>query len=96
MNLLNPTYSNKETVRKIAVMALWLGLFLFIKVVWEDHRHKIAGFCSWDLRERVVREKFGSGLVFCSMFLHLKAASDPLEGNTRKKDQFEPLVEFGT
>ncbi|KAI4319752.1 hypothetical protein MLD38_033314 [Melastoma candidum] len=42
--------------------ALWLGLFLFVRVVAEDYRHRIAGFWSVDLRERVVRDKIGSGL----------------------------------
>ncbi|XP_057500096.1 uncharacterized protein LOC130784282 isoform X2 [Actinidia eriantha] len=44
----------------------------------------IAGFWSLDMRERVVREKFGSGLVISSMFLQLQASSIPISYNPTK------------
>ncbi|PKI42756.1 hypothetical protein CRG98_036884 [Punica granatum] len=77
VNLANPTAPDGSLMRKMAKLALVLGLFLFFKVVVEDGKHGIAGFWSLDMRERVVREKFGSGLVVSSMFLHLQASSPP-------------------
>ncbi|XP_073286056.1 uncharacterized protein [Primulina huaijiensis] len=64
-------------IRKLAKIAFWLGGFLFLKVVTEDFLDGIAGFWSLDMRERVVREKFGSGLVICSMFLQLEYSCFP-------------------
>lgn len=80
MNLAIPTASARPLVRKMGKMALLLGLSLFFKVVVEDHKRRIAGFWPFDLRERVVREKFGSGLVVGSMLLHLTASSSPPPG----------------
>lgn len=48
---------------------IWVGIFLFIKLVLED------GFWSLDLRDRVVREKVGSGLVISSM--HVPSVTRP-------------------
>lgn len=59
----------------LAIVALFLGALLFIKVVIEDFASGIAGLCSLDLTERVVREKIVSGFVVISMILHLEAAS---------------------
>lgn len=58
-----------------AVVALFLGALLFMKVVIQDFVSGIAGLCSLDFTERVVTEKIGSGLVVISMMLHLEAAS---------------------
>ncbi|GAB2231656.1 hypothetical protein Drorol1_Dr00010667 [Drosera rotundifolia] len=67
--------SSRRLTAKISVIAFLLGFFLFVKVVVEDHVNGIAGFCSVDTRERVVREKIGSGLVLVSMGLHLVESS---------------------
>ncbi|KZV53181.1 hypothetical protein F511_29911 [Dorcoceras hygrometricum] len=64
-------------IRKLAKIAFWLGAFLFVKVVMEDCLNGIVGIWSLDMRERVVREKFGSGLVICSMFLQLEYSCYP-------------------
>lgn len=60
-------------VTKTAKIALLMGIILFLKVVIEDVRfHQgITGLWSFDMRERVVREKLGSGLVILSMSLQL-------------------------
>lgn len=62
----------RSRIRALARFTFWLGVFLFLKVVMEDFLSGIAGFWSLDMRERVVRETFGSGLVICSMFVHLE------------------------
>lgn len=61
----------------------------------EGYRHKIAGFWSLDMRERVVREKFGSGLVVFSMFLHLEATSNQMGLFTGKDEEVAKFVELG-
>lgn len=60
-------------VTKTAKIALLMGIILFLKVVIEDVRfHQgITGLWSFDMRERLVREKLGSGLVILSMSLQL-------------------------
>ncbi|KAF5752943.1 hypothetical protein HS088_TW01G00861 [Tripterygium wilfordii] len=75
VNLVNWVFLFNSTIRQIAKLALWLGLFLFVKVVIEGFVSGAAGFWSLDLSERVVREKIGSGLVVTSMILHLEASS---------------------
>ncbi|KAI4341121.1 hypothetical protein MLD38_025882 [Melastoma candidum] len=93
VNLIDNTSLKSKVVRVMGRASLWLGLFLYIRVVVEDYRHGIAGFWSVDLRERVVREKIGSGLVVSSMMLQLVASkpvrkkpSDPAAGNTALVD----------
>ncbi|XP_028764006.1 uncharacterized protein LOC114722210 [Neltuma alba] len=78
VNLTNSIISAKLT-RQIAKLALWLGMFLFVKVVVEDLVNGISGFLSMDLSERVVREKTGSLLVIISMILQLQQSSAPNE-----------------
>ncbi|XP_059295223.1 uncharacterized protein LOC132048331 [Lycium ferocissimum] len=76
---------------KIARVALCMGgTILFLKVVTEDVRfHQgISGIWSFDMRERVVREKIGSGLVILSMSL-LSQKGNP--NNTKLSDH----IEFG-
>ncbi|XP_009629324.1 uncharacterized protein LOC107791533 [Nicotiana tabacum] len=60
-------------VTKTAKFALLMGIILFLKVVIEDVRfhQRITGLWSFDMRERLVREKLGSGLVILSMSLQL-------------------------
>uniref|UniRef100_A0A5B7BS30 Transmembrane protein n=1 Tax=Davidia involucrata TaxID=16924 RepID=A0A5B7BS30_DAVIN len=86
VNLVNGV-SIYKIIRPIAKLALWLGVLLFIKVVIEDFVDGIAGFWSSDMRERVVREKFGSGLVVISMFLQLEALSTPNHPTKEKKSE---------
>ena len=74
MNLLKWNVS-LEAMNNVAKAAMGVGICLWVKVVAEDYMNGIAGFLSLDLSERVVREKTGSGLVVCSMILHLIAAS---------------------
>ncbi|KAJ8546103.1 hypothetical protein K7X08_018686 [Anisodus acutangulus] len=67
-----------------------MGTILFLKVVIEDVRfHQgISGIWSFDMRERVVREKIGSGLVILSMSLLLQKGNP---NNTTLSNH----VEFG-
>ncbi|KAI6673065.1 hypothetical protein NL676_000971 [Syzygium grande] len=95
VNLTSLVFFTSKLVPSIGRLALWLGLFLFIKVVVEGYRHKIAGFWSLDMRERVVREKFGSGLVVFSMFLHLEATSNQMGLFTGKDEEVAKFVELG-
>ncbi|OAY35377.1 uncharacterized protein LOC110627324 [Manihot esculenta] len=97
VNMLNWAISS-NFIRKIAEVTLWLGIFLFFKVVMEDFVNETAGFWSLDLSERVVREKTGSGLVIFSLILQLQALSkleNSKSGNQRKKKVFPRFVEYG-
>ncbi|KAK9108772.1 hypothetical protein Sjap_016832 [Stephania japonica] len=97
VNLFN-CISPSKIVNKVANTALWLGVFLFVKVVIEDFMFELAGFWSLDLRKRVVREKIGSGLVVISMFLQLmKGSTDSMERLKKKKSGATvKWVEYGT
>lgn len=68
-----PGRKSPNIIKPLAKFSLWIGLFLFIKVVFEDllRNKQVSGFWSVDMRERVVREKIGSGLVIGSMALQL-------------------------
>ncbi|XP_022886754.1 uncharacterized protein LOC111402608 isoform X1 [Olea europaea var. sylvestris] len=76
VNLVNGV-KTEEKRRKMAKFAVWLGMFLFIKVIIEDFVDEITGFWSFDMRERVVREKLGSGLVVGSMLMQLESLARP-------------------
>ncbi|KAK6924293.1 TMEM220 protein [Dillenia turbinata] len=96
VHLMNMHYKfDYKPTKPIAKLALCLGIFLFIKVVLEDFVNGIAGFWSLDLRERVVREKIGSGLVVISMLLHLEALSITRESTKGNKPKFPIHVEYG-
>ncbi|CAL5371143.1 unnamed protein product [Camellia sinensis] len=89
VNLVNGV-SEYKIMRPIARFAQWFGFFLLIKVLIEDFVEGIDGFWSLDMRERVVREKFGSGLVIISMFLHFQAlssSSSSVKGKTTEKNE---------
>ncbi|TXG59555.1 hypothetical protein EZV62_014128 [Acer yangbiense] len=90
VNLLNWKISSKKITGYAVKIALLLGISMFVKVVIEDFVKGIAGFCSLNLMERVVREKIGSGLVVISMILHLKASSVQ-----RKNKRLSRLIDFG-
>ncbi|CAI0554024.1 unnamed protein product [Linum tenue] len=98
VNLMNVAAATSNPVsRRIAEVTLWAALFLFCKVVVEDLATGTAGLWSLDLRERVVREKIGSGMVFVSMVLHFKAFPLPeAEGKKKGKEHGIPRhVEYG-
>ncbi|XP_015890190.3 uncharacterized protein LOC107424829 [Ziziphus jujuba] len=95
VNLLNWIIPS-STISHVAAISLWLGIYLFIKVVVEDFMNSISGFWSLDLSERVIREKVGSGLVVLSMILHLITSSSPRVFMHRINNKFPTkYVEFG-
>lgn len=95
VNLVNWAISSKK-IKQVAEAALWLGMFLFIKVVAEDYVSGVSGFWSLDLRERVIREKIGSGLVIISMVLQLMASlSSPESPSQNRPNLFPRYVEYG-
>ena len=89
---MNWAISSRTTICYAAIVALFLGALLFIKVVIEGFVSGIAGLCSLDLTERVVREKIGSGFVVISMILHLEAAS---ENKQRKNKKISSFIDVG-
>ncbi|XP_065873611.1 uncharacterized protein [Euphorbia lathyris] len=93
VNLVNWAITSETIIRQFAKLTLWVGVFLFIKVVIEGLGSGTAGLWCLDLSKRVVREKTGSGLVIISMFLHL---NDPQNSRKRKKNKFpREYVEYG-
>ncbi|KAL0543013.1 hypothetical protein IC582_018100 [Cucumis melo] len=87
-----------EAMNNVAKAAMGVGICLWVKVVAEDYMNGIAGFLSLDLSERVVREKTGSGLVVCSMILHLIAASSSspkLRRTSKSKRVFPRHLTYG-
>ncbi|XP_052195627.1 uncharacterized protein LOC127803444 [Diospyros lotus] len=90
VNLVNGASMYINQMRQIARLTLWLGGFLLIKPLIEDFVKGIAGFWSLDMRERVVRERFGSGLAVASMSLQLKASSMSMF-----EVKVRPHVEYG-
>ncbi|KAL0430346.1 UNVERIFIED_CONTAM: hypothetical protein Sradi_0660600 [Sesamum radiatum] len=78
VNLVNWEKPQDSRTRKTGRFAFWLGVLLFLKVSIQGLVHERDGFWSLDLdmRDRVVREKFGSGLVVISMFLYLDTSSN--------------------
>ncbi|KAL5819461.1 hypothetical protein ACOSQ4_023303 [Xanthoceras sorbifolium] len=95
VNLVNWKIWSKNITQYTAKIALFLGISMFVKVVIEDFVRGIAGFLSLDFTERVVREKFGSGLVVISMSLHLKASSLQRDPKHRKKKKLARLIDLG-
>lgn len=69
-----------KPVQTAARMALLVGGALFLKVAMEGYAQGTAGVWSLDMRERVVREKLGSGLVIVSMLLHLEPSPPISQG----------------
>lgn len=96
VNLVNWAISSKR-INQVAEAVLWLGMFLFIKVVAEDYvSGGVSGFWSLDLRKRVIREKLGSGLVIISMVLQLMASlSSPEAPSQNRPNSFPRYVEYG-
>lgn len=86
---------SSKAIKHVAEGALWLGIFLFIRVIAESTLvDGVSGFWSLDLSERVIREKIGSGLVIISMILQLTASS--LEAPPHKQQsKFPRYVEYG-
>ncbi|BBH07865.1 hypothetical protein Prudu_019913 [Prunus dulcis] len=86
VNLVNWAISSKA-IKHVAEGALWLGIFLFIRVIAESTLvDGVSGFWSLDLSERVIREKIGSGLLTASS----------LEAPPHKQQsKFPRYVEYG-
>ncbi|KAJ1697195.1 hypothetical protein LUZ63_005707 [Rhynchospora breviuscula] len=99
VNLLNMRIPSKsKTLTLVAQLTLVGGNLLFVKVVIEALvLSGFSAFWSMDMRERVVREKVGSGLVVLSMLLHLKASSTTSTNQTKfsKRNQVSALPEAG-
>ncbi|XP_021847819.1 uncharacterized protein [Spinacia oleracea] len=95
VNLINSLASSVPTKRVSVTgkITLYLGIFLLTKVVLEDYFGDMVGIWSLDMRHRLVREKFGSGLVISSMILQLLS----LEEDPTKRGNFtvRPHVESG-
>lgn len=88
MNLVKWGNPNSSRTSKLGKFGFWLGLFLFIKVCVEGLIDGASGFWRLDMRERVVRERFGSGLVASSMFL-------VLENSSSSKNRPSQLTKYG-
>ncbi|KAL3525758.1 hypothetical protein ACH5RR_014130 [Cinchona calisaya] len=83
-------------LRTLAKFSLWLGVFLFIKVAVEGAlKGMVAGFWSLDMRERIVREKLGSGLVIGSMFLHLQKKPSSRHQPNGQETEVAKLTKYG-
>ncbi|KAM1426286.1 hypothetical protein FF2_018346 [Malus domestica] len=87
---------SSKAIKQVAEAALWLGIFLFIKVTAESASLKGAsGFLSLDLSERVIREKVGSGLVIISMLLQLAASKSSLAKALLQQSYYPTYVKYG-
>ncbi|KAJ4762584.1 Transmembrane protein 220 [Rhynchospora pubera] len=99
VNLLNMRIPTKsKTLTLVARLTLVGGNLLFVKVVIEALALSgFSAFWSINMRERVVREKVGSGLVVLSMLLHLKASSTTSTNQKKisKRNQVSALPEAG-
>lgn len=84
-------------VRGISKVALCQGQILLSKVLLEYDFRDIAGMLSLDMRDRVVREKFGCVLVIISMILQLSALEWFHQDHSRRKNMQVPeSIIYGT
>ncbi|XP_020104288.1 uncharacterized protein LOC109721224 isoform X2 [Ananas comosus] len=91
VNLSQALSFQSKVLAQVSEFALWGGVFLLLKVVCEAcHVDGVGGLWSMDMRERVVREKIGSGLVVISMILYLKATSHASKVPKRGKSEQAP------
>lgn len=74
---------------------LCAGILLLVKVIVEGYVEGVAGLWSLNMRERIVREKLGSGLVVMSMLLHLKASHASKEAKKGRGEQAARSAESG-
>lgn len=81
-----------KRITAAGIVALWLGMFLLIKVLLEDFFGDMIGIWSLDMRHRLVREKLGSGLVIWSMILQLAVQQN---STNWKSIKIGLLIEFG-
>ncbi|CAI9110040.1 OLC1v1010003C1 [Oldenlandia corymbosa var. corymbosa] len=80
----------------LAKLTLWLGVCLFIKVAVEGLAiGGVSVLWSIDMRERVVREKNGSGLVTASMYVHLMKQLSRHHQPTRHEAEPATLIQNG-
>ncbi|XP_074564117.1 uncharacterized protein LOC141820659 [Curcuma longa] len=94
VDLLYVGFAASRRLRQVASLVLCGGVLLLVKVVVEDYvGGGGCGLLSLDMRERVVREKLGSGLVVLSMSLQLKVSSD--EGKVEERQSSARLAESG-
>ncbi|WOL20685.1 hypothetical protein Cni_G29490 [Canna indica] len=96
VNLLLIGFTSKGFSNQLALVVLWGGTALLVKVMVEDYVQGIAGLLSLDMHERVVREKLGSGLVIMSMLLHLKASHASEEAKKGEREVVSRLAESGS
>ncbi|XP_068311539.1 uncharacterized protein, partial [Pyrus communis] len=82
---------SSKAIKQVAEAALWLGIFLFVKVTAES----ASGFLSLDLSERVIREKVGSGLVIISMLLQLAASKSSSAKALPQQSYYPTSVKYG-
>ncbi|KAG6508563.1 hypothetical protein ZIOFF_033937 [Zingiber officinale] len=93
VDLLYVGFAASRRLRQAASLVLWGGVLLLVKVVVEDYVDGCSGLLSLDMRERVVREKLGSGLVVLSMSLQLKVSSN--EGEVEERQSSARLAQSG-
>lgn len=84
-----------RAIAQSAMLVLCGGISLLIKVLVEAHLYGLCGFWSMDMRERVVREKIGSGLVAISMLCILITAAASQEPLRERKAQDRNYVASG-
>ncbi|XP_042395383.1 uncharacterized protein LOC121985800 [Zingiber officinale] len=93
VDLLYVGFAASRRLRQVASLVLWGGVLLLVKVVVEDYVDGCSGLLSLDMRERVVRETLGSGLVVLSMSLQLKVSSN--EGEVEERQSSARLAQSG-
>ncbi|RRT78877.1 hypothetical protein BHE74_00020387 [Ensete ventricosum] len=77
------------------MLVLCAGILLLAKVIVEGYVKGVAGLWSLNMRERVVREKLGSGLVVVSMLLQLKASRASEEAKKGRGEEAARSAESG-
>ncbi|KAJ8485820.1 hypothetical protein OPV22_018305 [Ensete ventricosum] len=94
INLLHCGFTSNSLSRS-AMLVLCAGILLLAKVIVEGYVKGVAGLWSLNMRERVVREKLGSGLVVVSMLLQLKASRASEEAKKGRGEEAARSAESG-
>jgi len=87
VNLLHMNFTWRA-INQGVVLILCGGILLLIKVLVEAQVYGLSGFWCMDMRERIVREKIGSGLVVLSMSLHLRSSASLQQLTRERKTQY--------